>query len=113
MKIKPLLCLPIFLFPLVVFAQVTISGSVNDARKNPVGGVSVKQNNSNSGTTTDANGHFSFSAPDKTGSLEFSYVGYKTQTVSLKDGIDNITVTLLEDVGKLDEVIVTGLAQYS
>lgn len=109
-KTKQWLFLPAFLFPLAIIAQVPISGTVVDVRSNPLNGVSVRLRNTNTGTTTDATGQFSFSAPGKTAPLEISYIGYKTQTVSLRDQTDNITVTLLEDVGRLDEVVVTGIA---
>ncbi|MEJ7740120.1 MAG: SusC/RagA family TonB-linked outer membrane protein [Chitinophagaceae bacterium] len=109
-KTKQLLYLLAFLFPLAVIAQVPISGVVVDVRNNPLSGVSVRVRNTNTGTTTDATGRFALSAPDKTGTLEFSNVGFKTQAISLNDATDNISITLNEDVGKLDEVVVTGMA---
>lgn len=109
-QIIQLLYLIALLFPAAVMAQVPVSGSVVDAKHNPVSGVSVRLRNTNTGTTTDANGRFTFSAPNKAGSLEFSVIGYKTQIVSLKGVADNVAVTLQDDIGKLDEVVVTGIA---
>lgn len=107
---KQLFYLLAFLFPLSVFAQVPISGTVVDVNSSPLVGVSVRLRSTNIGTVTDASGRFSFSVPNKTGTLEFTNIGFKTQTVSLKDIAESITVTLQEDIGKLDEVVVTGLA---
>ncbi|MEO5996850.1 MAG: SusC/RagA family TonB-linked outer membrane protein [Chitinophagaceae bacterium] len=109
-KTKQSLCLIAFLFPLAITAQVLISGSIFDARHIPIGNVSVRLKNTNTGTVTDLNGRFAFSAPGKTGILEISNVGYKTQTLSLKDVGDSISVILLDDIGRLDEVVVTGIA---
>lgn len=105
-----LLFLTTFLLPLAIIAQIPVSGTVRDARGNPVSGVSVRLRNTNSGTTTDALGHFAFSAPDRTGTLEFSFVGYKTQVLSVRSMVDNTFVILQEDISKLDEVVITGIA---
>jgi TonB-linked SusC/RagA family outer membrane protein len=109
-KIKQLLFLVALIFPIAVISQVAITGSVVDAKNSPVANVSVQLKNTATGTTTDANGRFTLSVPSRTGNLEFSIVGYKTQSIPLKNAPENVTVTLQEDIGKLEEVVVTGLA---
>ena len=58
--------------------------------------------------SSDASGKFTLSVPENA-TLIITAIGYKTQTVSVA-GVSNVQVTLTEDVSKLDEVVVTGLA---
>lgn len=97
--------------PILSFAQQIASGTVTDANNVPIPGASVKLRNSNAGTSTDAQGKFSLSIPDKGGTLEISSIGFRTQTVSVSSAnLSGITIRLGEDVGRLEEVVVTGLA---
>ena len=97
--------------PVLLWAQVTVSGTVTDGKNSPVVGASVKLRNVPGGTATDASGRFSFTIPSSSGVLEISSVGFKTQTLTLNESnLTNISIQLTEDVGKLDEVVVTGLA---
>ena len=97
------------LAPLLLCAQVTVSGIVNDNKDNPVQGASVILKNSNLGTTTDAKGKFSLTLPGQ-GVLEISYLGFKSQTVQVSSSSSNLAVKMVEDAGNLEEVVVTGLA---
>jgi TonB-linked SusC/RagA family outer membrane protein len=105
-----LLMLSAMVLPFVVFAQVVISGTVVDAVNAPLTGVSIQLRNSNAGTTTDANGKFSLSVPNQSGALQFSYIGYQTQTINVANAGSNLQVTLQEETGRMQEVVVTGLA---
>ncbi len=96
--------------PAFVFAQVSVSGTITDATNNPVIGASVKLRNSNVGTATDPTGKFSLTIPGTGGTLEISSIGFKTQTVEVTASNANLVVKMEEDVGRLDEVVVTGLA---
>jgi TonB-linked SusC/RagA family outer membrane protein len=96
--------------PAMLLAQVTVSGTVTDATNNPVPGVSVKIRNSNLGTSTDSKGYFTLTVPGSGGTLEFSAISFKTQTLAVNAGSSNVSVKMVEDIGKLDEVVVTGLA---
>ncbi|QEC42158.1 SusC/RagA family TonB-linked outer membrane protein [Pseudobacter ginsenosidimutans] len=95
--------------PAVLLAQVSVTGTVTDAKNNPLQGVSVKVKNSNIGTSTDASGRFSLTVPKAGASLEISSVGYKTKTLQTSES-SAISITMEEDAGRLDEVVVTGLA---
>ena len=91
---------------LTAFAQKQkITGTVTDEQNEPLIGVSVKVVGSSLGTVTDLDGNYAIEA-SKGQSLEFSYIGYKPQTVKVSK--DVINVTLGEDNSVLDEVIVTG-----
>ncbi|MGK2861395.1 MAG: SusC/RagA family TonB-linked outer membrane protein [Chitinophagaceae bacterium] len=96
--------------PLWVIGQLNVSGTVTDANAKPVLGASVKLLNSVVGTSTDANGKFSLIVPAEGGILEISFIGLKTQTVPVSSSVSDLLIKMDEDVGNLDEVIVTGLA---
>lgn len=96
--------------PAMLWAQVTVSGTVTDASGNAVPGATIKLRNSNLGTSTDANGKFTLTVPGQGGTLEFSAISFKSQTLLVSSSTSNLSIQLTEDVGKLDEVIVTGLA---
>lgn len=68
-------------------------------------GVSVTLKDSKSGTSTDANGVYKISVPQKGSILVFNYMGYKTKTVIVGDQ-NKVDVTLEEDVNTLQEVTV-------
>lgn len=83
-------------------AQDVISGKVTDGQGDPLVGVSVKVEGTNTGTLTDAEGKYSLNVKRGT-RLNVSYVGFLPQTV--KAGRD---VTLKEDPKTLNEVVVVG-----
>lgn len=85
--------------------KVKATGMVTDETGEPVIGVSVKVQGSNTGTITDLDGKFTLDAP-KGAILEFSFIGYKTSTA--KVGNTPINIILQEDSKVLDEVVVVG-----
>ncbi|POY35667.1 SusC/RagA family TonB-linked outer membrane protein [Solitalea longa] len=98
----------VLIAPLVTFAQVNVKGKVTDAVTNePLAGVSVTIKGSTTGTATGPDGSFTISAPSSTSQLQFSLLGYRTQTFAASGTLD---VKLVEDVAKLEEVVITGLA---
>ena len=94
-------------FAVGAFAQNKITGTVVDATGEPVIGASVVVKGSSNGTVTDLDGNFTIANAPAKGSLEISYIGYKTQTVAL-GGKNQVKVTLQEDRQLLDEVVVVG-----
>lgn len=96
------------LFPLLSPAQATrtISGTVTDAQSAGLPGVTVLLTGTTTGTSTNADGGYTLSAPDG-GTLTFSYVGYKTQTVKI-GSTSVINVTLAADAQQLNDVVVVG-----
>lgn len=69
-------------------------------------GVSILVKGTTNGTVTDIDGKFTLNAP-KGSVLEISYVGYKTQSVTVTGS--SLNVTLKEDNEQLEEVVVTAL----
>lgn len=88
-------------------SRFTVTGVVNDAHGEPLIGVNVKNQKSLDGTITDMDGKFSLSV-NKGDVLEFSYVGYTTQQVTVNSN-KALNITLAEDQELLDEVVVTAL----
>lgn len=84
--------------------QVTASGQVLDAQKEPLIGVSVQEKGASNGAITDFDGNFTLNV--KQGAvLIFSYIGYKTQEVNAGQ---QLNITLQEDSEMLEEVVVIG-----
>jgi len=106
--ITGLVCM--LLLPHSIYAQnKTISGTVTDAKGTPLAGVSVLVEKSTIGTATDAEGKFRLVVPPGA-SLIISSTGFKSQTFKVNDINGDLSVKLEEDIARLDEVIVTGLA---
>ncbi|MBJ7879799.1 SusC/RagA family TonB-linked outer membrane protein [Gelidibacter salicanalis] len=90
-------------------AQTTVKGVVVDAASSlGLPGVSVVVKGTSKGVTTDFDGNYSIEVSDTESILQFSYVGFTTQEIAV-NGNSTINVSLIEDVSKLDEVVVTAL----
>ena len=103
-----LICLSL-VSSLWVEAQTTITGRVFDGA-NPgqtLDGVRVKVPDNNTGTISDLDGNFQLEMPDGKFIIQLSKIGYKTQVVNVK-GKTTIEVTLQEDAGLIEEVVVVG-----
>ncbi|GHB87030.1 SusC/RagA family TonB-linked outer membrane protein [Persicitalea jodogahamensis] len=88
-------------------AERTITGRVRDEKGEGLPGVSVVVQGGARGTTTNTEGRFSLSVPDRDVTLSFSYVGYLPQEVTISNQ-SNLDITLLTDVKALEEVVVVG-----
>ncbi|TMU50720.1 SusC/RagA family TonB-linked outer membrane protein [Flagellimonas algicola] len=89
-------------------AQVSVSGKTTDAGDGaPLPGVNVVIKGSAVGVTTDFDGNYTIQVPNGDAVLEFSYVGYETQSFVV-GGKSSIDVSLQEQLGYLDEVVVVG-----
>ena len=83
------------------------TGMVTDKAGEPIPGVSVIVLGTTTGTVTNFEGKFQLEIPDDAETLQFSFVGMKSQEVPV-DGNSVFTVVLEEDAIGLDEVIVVG-----
>lgn len=86
----------------------TVTGTVTSQTDNqPLPGVSVVVKGTARGTVTDVDGKFSIDmGPDET-ALDFSYIGFATQSVTVGQQTQ-VVVVLAEDAQQLDEVVVIG-----
>ena len=84
----------------------SISGVVLDEEGEPLIGCSVLVIGTNLGTVTDLNGRYSIALPHGKSQLQFSYVGYLSQTQRVNGSTLNIKMK--EDTASLQEVVVVG-----
>ncbi|MBP1840381.1 SusC/RagA family TonB-linked outer membrane protein [Formosa algae] len=94
------------------FAQsITVSGNVTEKGSDlPLVGVSVVVDGTSTGAVTDFDGNFTIKTEDTTGkSLNFSFLGFKSVSVSLTGANQVVNLSMEEDATSLDEVVVTAL----
>jgi TonB-linked SusC/RagA family outer membrane protein len=102
----------IFLLLILIYnqalAQSTVKGRIIDQNRSPLVGASIIEKGTTNGTITDANGNYSLSLLGNDPVLQYTFIGYVTQeiTVNRQNVID---VTLEEVVTQLGEVVVTAL----
>jgi TonB-dependent starch-binding outer membrane protein SusC len=87
--------------------QRTVTGTVSDANREPLPGVTVVVKGTTIGTVTDANGEFSINVPADAQTLQVSFVGMQAQEIPLA-GRTTIAVTLEEETIGIEEVVAIG-----
>ena len=90
----------------------SVSGNVTDENGMPLLGVNVIVKNESRGTTTDFDGNYAVNDISKGDVLQFSYIGFQTQEITVGDQ-QTINVTLRTDSEALDEVLVIGYGTQS
>ena len=98
-SVLPMVCL-------TAFAQKTITGTVKDAKGEPLIGVTVFVDGK-PGSITDIDGNFNIPNATPSTKVKVSYIGYKDQTVTLGNS-QKLNIVLQEDNAQLDEVVVVG-----
>ena len=86
--------------------SLRVKGFVYDMQRVPMPGVTVKVAGVSLGTATDTRGWFAMDLPVTSGTLEFSFVGFKKKTVAFNAQSDTLRVIMEEDIQALDETIV-------
>lgn len=86
--------------------QMKVSGTVTDSAGEPIIGATVISQGTSNGTATDFNGEYTITA-DAMGTLQFSYVGYQTESIPVQ-GRTTIDVVMKENTELLDELVVVG-----
>src|SRR6185312_5955887 len=107
-KAKSYLFLLAFLFfSPGLFAQTPVKGKVFDSDGTPLSGASVVIRGTGRGTSTNTLGEFTINAnPGEV--LEFSMVGYQTQTVKVDRNTGEISLRLPARTSTAEEIIVIG-----
>ena len=82
-----------------------VTGTVTDAKGEPLLGVNVVVKGTTNGTITDLDGKYSLEV-EPNSILVVSYIGYVSQQIPASGEVVN--VTLKEDTQNLDEVVVVG-----
>ncbi len=92
-------------FSLTGYAQIAVEGTVTDKAGEPLAFVTVAEEETTNGTTTDLDGRYKLTV-DEGAILRFTYVGMQDQLVPL-EGRKQIDVVMDEDAYQLDGVVVT------
>jgi TonB-linked SusC/RagA family outer membrane protein len=87
--------------------QSTVSGQVTEESGVPLPGVTVIVKGTFNGAKTDDNGRYTLRNVPPTGTLVFSYIGYKAQEVKVNTRT-SIDVKLLTDVQSMKDFVVNG-----
>jgi TonB-linked SusC/RagA family outer membrane protein len=101
----------LLLLPVTGMAQFTATGKITDKRTNePVIGATVLVKGTTTGTVTNIDGNFSIAVPTQSATLTVSYVGYLATEVPVNASSGALAIQLEEDITRLEEVVVSGLA---
>ena len=90
----------------LAFAQRTVTGTITDAKSDPLVGASVLVKGTTTGTITDVDGKYSLSVPAGATTLSYSFTGFQTQDIAL-GASSVIDISMVESV--LQELVVTAL----
>lgn len=105
---KVILGIMMIFVSVVAFAQINITGIATDAAtREPLPFITIQIKGTAQGTTTDIDGRYTLSVPNRNSVLIFSYIGYKTVEVTVGNQTQ-VNVALQEDTELLDEVVVVG-----
>ena len=106
---KRLLLLLVLLFTIhFTYAQrATVTGKVTDEKGAPLPNVSVLVKGTSNGVTTGVDGNYSIAVPNKEAVLIFSFVGLRTQEITVGDNTA-LNVQMSGSATQLNDVIVVG-----
>ncbi len=106
---RNLLLLMALLCSVPAFSQTTVSGTVsNGGNGESLVGVNVVVKGTTVGTVTDIDGNFTLTNSQALPwTVEVSYIGYETQTVTVNSASDKVVVKLKEGSIVTDEVIIS------
>ncbi len=98
----------LFLFSAgISFAQQTVTGKVSDTNGQPLPGVTVVVKGTAQGAVTNTDGQYSLPNIPTDAVLQFSFVGMKTQEISVGNQ-SSINVTMEEETIGIEEVVAIG-----
>ena len=90
-----------------VYAQRVVSGTITDNTGESMPGVSIVLTGSTTGTITNLDGTYQISVPSDNTVLEYSFIGYKKQSVLVGDR-SVINVVMMEELTEMEEVVIVG-----
>lgn len=108
-----LMC-PAYLFAAMPQQTVShmIKGQITDTKGTPLPGVTIRLENTSIGVASGNDGNFAISLPSPTGTLTFSFIGYRMQRAAYKSGTP-LNIRMEEEIAALDEVQVIAYGQQS
>lgn len=92
--------------------QRELTGVINDDNGVPLPGVNITIQDSDRGTQTDFDGNFSIMVENGE-VVEVNFIGFKEEKITVDDNLDVLELVLEEDVGTLEEVVVTGYGRQT
>jgi TonB-linked SusC/RagA family outer membrane protein len=121
LRIATLVLILLFSYPLFSFsmeiqgdavshiqqAGKTVSGRISDGNGESLIGVNVVEGGTTNGTVTDSDGNYMLRLTTSNPVLNVSYIGFKTQTVEVRNR-SVINIVLEEETSFLDEIVVVG-----
>ncbi|MDB5022651.1 MAG: hypothetical protein JWP78_406 [Mucilaginibacter sp.] len=90
-----------------VVAGILVSGKVVDEKGQPIPGVSIVEKGTANGIITDADGAFKLNVKSQTSVLNIAFIGYIKQEIAV-GAKTTFSITLIEDIKSINEVIVIG-----
>jgi len=90
-----------------IFAQTKLTGKVVDESNQPLPGASLIVKGTKTGNTSDFDGNFTLVTSLTSGTLEVSFVGYGTTSVTFNGNANLGTISLKPSAESLDEIIIT------
>ena len=85
-----------------------IQGKVVDVKGKPIPGATLFSQETHHGTTTDNSGNFILYLPENVVMFQVSFVGMQTQYIKIDPNKKEYRIVLKENVGEIDDVVVTG-----
>ena len=102
------LCITVLLST-ATFGQITVKGTVKDKDALPIPGANVTVKGTSTAVSTDFDGKYAIVIPNKDAQLQFSFMGFNTNTVTVGNKL--VIDVVLEQLGQsLEEVVVVGYA---
>lgn len=86
---------------------IVVKGVITDEKDTPMMGVNIVAKGTRVGVTTDIDGKYSITLPDKNMILVYSFIGYANQEI-IPLNRDQINISLKVDNNILDELVVLG-----
>ena len=90
------------------FSQYSIQGKIMDAKTGEVLAFANISVDSHTGTVSDFDGYFTMLVPEKYKQFKVSYIGYKTQFVTIKSNQKKYVVKLQPSTESLGTVVING-----
>ncbi|GAA4307175.1 SusC/RagA family TonB-linked outer membrane protein [Aestuariibaculum suncheonense] len=104
---QKLILLCVLLVGYLGISQNTVKGVVKDVQGMPLIGVNIVEKGTSNGVATDFDGNYSITLKSSNAILEFSYLGFQSQSIPVGNK-SQLSVVLQEDLNSLNEVVVIG-----
>lgn len=90
--------------------SMVVKGTVKDDKGEILPGVTIQVKGTTIGFASNVDGEFNFDLPESDEVvLVFSFVGYKTREVKVKESQKSLFIVMEEDIQEMEEVVVNGI----